>query len=86
MIMTMLLNRIYRVVFNRTIDGEFDESFRSHVATPTQWHSVLERLAEKQRNWPHRNYRLQMWDEDTCTWVTFADSAANSKYALFSED
>lgn len=80
--MTMLLNRLYHVIYD-VGDGYADESFRRTVLTPEGWFAMLALLKSKQWNYPDRNYRLQIWD-DLRGWVDHP--AVNSKYALFSED
>ena len=79
--MQMLLNRTYQVVYG--VAGSA-VSFQMRVTYIGDWLDMLERLAYKQRNWPGRNYRLQIWDGDREIWLDH--SATASKYALFSED
>lgn len=80
--MQMLLNRLYHVIYD-VGNGYTDESFRRTVLTTEEWLAMIVLLKSKQSAYPHRNYRLQIWDDDK-GWVDH--SAVNSKYALFSED
>jgi hypothetical protein len=80
--MKMLLNRTYQVTYGVT--GIRAVSFQMRVTYIGDWHDMLERLAYKQRNWPERNYRLQIWDAERQVWLDHSQNT--SKYALFSED
>lgn len=85
MIMGMLLNRVYRCIYDSEYYGEIGrESFCHYIATTENWHHMLRRLAEKQVLYPERNYRLQILDESTGNYLDYP--LVNSKYALFSED
>lgn len=81
--MTMLLNCFYRCVWTDG-DGNDRISFNADVITHGHWREVIEKLKYKQRNWPERKYRLQVWDEGECQYKDYP--LINSKYALFSED